>query len=316
VVRDVTDIDHPSTVATLDWPADGWGYDGFEAPSFVSAATISYGAEYGKRLVRVPLSGVSPQVVAHACGFGIITFAWSPDGHSFTYVSEDDDLSNPGHAFEWHLVIGGVDRVIGSATAWCHCGAGFEDQSLAVRFSPNGQFVSLVNNHWLGTNLQVRRLDSSLVGTEARGDRNATNRVTMGVWSGTDLFFRDSQGVQRWREGAVKPFLPGVAWLHPWASPAGEQIVYAMRGPDGFSHVNVVDTSNGQTRQLSSQPRAWPIFLTQRYIWYRGERTCTPTDPMCRTTTLSGKTYIYDLQTGTEWESIISTISDVWPHGG
>jgi hypothetical protein len=137
----------------------------------------------------------------------------------------------------------------------------------------------------------------------------------MGVWSGTDFFYRDPQGVQRWREGAVKQFLPGVGWLHPWASPVGGQIVYSVRGSDGLSRVSVVDTSTGQTRQLSSQPRSWPIFLTPRYVWYRGERLCQPDDSICIKPIPTGKTYIYDLQSGTEWESVITTIADVWPHG-
>jgi hypothetical protein len=29
----------------------------------------------------------------------------------------------------------------------------------------------------------------------------------------------------------------------------------------------------------------------------------------------TGKTYIYDLQTGTETESRITAVYDVWPHG-
>jgi hypothetical protein len=32
------------------------------------------------------------------------------------------------------------------------------------------------------------------------------------------------------------------------------------------------------------------------------------------TTITTGKTYIYDLQTGTETESIITQVFDVWPH--
>ncbi len=314
VIRDVTDIDHPSTVATVDPSARGFGTDGYGSPAFVSASTISYLADNVNRLVRAPLSGQPTQSVAYACGYGIVAFDWSPDGQSFTYLSEDDELGNPSHVFQWHIATGGIDRVVGSAPTWCHCGNGSEDNSLVVSFSPNGQFVSLIDNLMLGTNLQIRRLDGSLVGTEIRGDRTATNRLTMGVWSGTDFFYRDPQGVQRWREGAVKQFLPGVVWLHPWASPAGGQVVYSARGSDGFSRVSVVDTSTGQTRQLSSQPRSWPIFLTPRYVWYRGERLFQPDDGICIMTTGTGKTYIYDLQTGTEWESVITTIADVWPH--
>lgn len=318
VIRDVTDIDHPSTVATVPGPAGGWGGDGLGGPAFASASTISYVNYFDNwnRLERVPLAGSAPESVARACGFGIVAFRWSPDGQSLTYLSETDDLGNDANAFQWHLVNGGLDRVIGTAPLWCHCGAGSENNSLAVGFSTNGQLVWLIDYMQRGTSLQVRRLDGSLVGTEIRGDRNSTVQVTMGVWSGSDLFFRDPVGVQRWHDGTITPFLSGVAWLHPWASPAGGQIVYAARGSDGFAHVNVVDTASGRVRQLSSQPRMWPIFLTPRYIWSRGERPCGPSDAICIKTTFSDKTYIYDLQTGTEWESVITAVADVWPHGG
>jgi hypothetical protein len=138
----------------------------------------------------------------------------------------------------------------------------------------------------------------------------------MGVWSGTDLFFRDKQGVERWTKGVINPFLPGVAWLYPMASSNGAQIVYAVQDSSGLAHVYVVETSTARVRQLSSQPRTRPIFLTPRYVWYGGVRLCTPNEPgMCLRTTFTGTTYIYDLQTGTEWESLITDLADVWPHG-
>jgi hypothetical protein len=37
---------------------------------------------------------------------------------------------------------------------------------------------------------------------------------------------------------------------------------------------------------------------------------CDPSFPVIAT----GKTYVYDLQDGTETESIITSVSDVWPH--
>jgi len=264
--------------------------------------------------MRFTVGNAAAQLLAEACyPESIVTFGWSPDGQTFTYLLDPQD---PGGVFQWHLVSGGVDRVIGTAPVWCYCGNGSEDTSLAIRFSPNGQLVSLVEDVWRGTDLQVRRLDGSLVGVEIRGDEKYPNRPTLGVWSGTDLFFRDSKGVERWRDGAITPFIPGVSWLHPRASPNGGQIVYSVRGSDGLAHVNVADTSNGQTRQLSGQPRTWPVFLTPRYVWYRGDRLCAPNEPgICIKATFTGKTYIYDLQTGTEWESMITDISDVWPHG-
>lgn len=309
VVRDVTDINHPATLATPDL----FGASSF--PSFASGSGISY-VNGSRELVWTPLNGSPQLVVAGTCGAPTIqAFGWSPDGQSFTYLVDPGFGASPSD-FQWHLVSRSADRVIGNAPIWCYCGGNpSDDLSLQVGFSPNGQLASLVEHVTRSTDLQVRRFDGTSVGSEIRGD-GSQNAVTWGVWSGIDLFFRDSQGVERWREGAIKAFLPGVAWFHPWASPGGGQIAYAVRGTDGFTHVNVVDTATGTTRQLSSQPRTEPYFLTSRYVWYKGERLCRPGDlGICRNTTTTGSTYIYDLQTGAEFDSIITDIMEVWPHG-
>jgi hypothetical protein len=270
-----------------------------------------------KQLMRLALSGLGPEAVARECGSDYIPlFRWSPDGQSFTYLVDPQDSGNPANALQWHLASGGVDRVISTAPIWCYCGGGSENNSLSVAFSPDGQFISLIDNLQKGTNLQVRRLDGSLVGDEIRGDQNYPNPVSWGTWSGIELFYRDAHGVQRWSGGVSKPFLPGIVWIYPVSSPGGGQIAYDVRGSDGLSHAYVAEVTGARVRQLSSQPRMLPVYLSPRYIWYRGERLCGANEPgICRTTTITGKTYIYDLQTGTESESIITDIADVWPHG-
>jgi hypothetical protein len=311
VIRDVTDINHPSTIATVNVP-DWVGVGALGSPSFISSSAISYRSFQPLGLARMTLAGSGTSLLAIGCPTqDIWTFKWSPDGQSLTYVLADRD---PNSVFRWHLVSGGVDREIATAPRECICGEIPEDNRVSLSFSPDGQLVSLVESVQMGSDLQVRRLDGSLVGSEIRGDASASP-ITMGVWSGANLFFRDKQGVERWTNGTITPFLPGVAWLHPWASPAGEQIVYAVRAGDGLAHVNVVDTASGQTQQLSSQPRDWPHFLTPRYVWYTGDRLCGPSDGPCHGATTTGTTYIYDLQSGTESQSIITDIADVWPHG-
>ncbi len=137
----------------------------------------------------------------------------------------------------------------------------------------------------------------------------------MSVWSGSSLYFRDSSGVEVWRDGVVSTFLPGVAWITPKASPGGGQIVYEARDTQGSAHVFVVDTSSGNVRDLGKE-RAEPAFLTSRYIWYEVESPCVaagacePSFPGIA----SGTTYIYDLHDGTETESMITSVVDVWPH--
>ena len=93
-------------------------------------------------------------------------------------------------------------------------------------------------------------------------------------------------------------------------------MVYTIRDSHGWGHIRVVDTTTGKVRELKAD-RTDAVFLTSRFIWYQGERACTaaedcglhpPFHP------LSGKAYIYDLQTGTESESIITGVADVWPH--
>ena len=243
----------------------------------------------------------------------IVAYRWSPDGQAFSYVLEPASWVTGSALFEWHLVAGGVDKVIGHAPAWCHCGGGSDQFSVAVGFSSDRRFVSLIDAFGVGAALQVRRLDGSVVGHDVHGDWN-NQMVTMAVWSRSDLFFRDSKGVERWRDGTITAFLPGVLWLHPRVSPDGGQIVYAARGTDHLPRIFVVDASTGQRRQLSVQARSEPMFLTPRYVWYRGERACGSNEPgICNVSTLTGKTYLYDLQTGTEVESAITNIADVWP---
>ena len=137
----------------------------------------------------------------------------------------------------------------------------------------------------------------------------------MSVWSGNNFYFQDTKGVSVWKGGVVSSFLPGVNWIRPKASPDGKTIVYETRDSAGSAHTSVVDTTYGLVGELRSA-RAEPVFLTSRYIWYRGERPCFAADncPPGYPAIPTGKTYIFDLQAGTETESIITSVFDVWPH--
>lgn len=297
VVRDITDITHPKTVSTFN----------NVSPQFISSTDVSY--VDGNNLIRRRWAGSTPATVVSSSQ-GIGSFAWSPDGNSVVYVTQ----ANPASVHQLSSI---GDRVLGSipdggvggceAISSCTLPNWLDFQ---LHFSPDGTFVSLVIETFSGSVFRLWSSDAKVLkSSDGQG-------ATMSTWSGRGLYFRDAKGVEVWRDGVVSSFLPGVVWIKPKASPGGGQIVYTVRDSSGWGHVFVVDTTTRNVRELKTA-RTDAVFLTSRYIWYQGERACVAAD-QCGTAPpfhpLSGKTYIYDLQDGTETESIITSVHDVWPH--
>jgi hypothetical protein len=297
VVRDITDINHPKTVSTLGQ---------ISAPQFVSSTELSYSNANG--LVKTPLAGTPATAVEQSPA---IAFAWSPDGSSVAYVVQT------GSGLLVHLLDAGGDRLLGGTPpegiGGCETVAGcaiVNSLDFRLSYSQDGKSISLVFYGFGGPVFRIWSPDGKLIRS------SDLQKATMSVWSGDALYFRDPAGVQVWRGGADSQLLPGVAWIKPQASPAGGEVVYAARDSSGWAHTFVVDTTTRQVREIMAA-RTNPVFLTSRYIWYQGERACVAAD-LCGSQPpihpLSGRTYIYDLQDGTETESIITNVYDVWPH--
>jgi len=300
VVRDITDINHPSTIGTVDVSSQ---------PKFVNASDVSYVDQNGN-LVRVAYSG-SPRTIVAACAS---LFDWSHDGTSVVYLTQNDSGMD-----DLHQVSAGADRVPASMPAGgvggCETIEGCaiaNSVDFRLSYSPDGTTISVVSNGFGKSVFRVISSDGKLLKS------SDSLAATMSAWSGDGLYFRDGAGVEVWRAGAVSTLLPGVEWIRPKASPGGGKIVYVARDNSGWAHTYVVDTTTRIVRELKTG-RTEPVFLTSRYVWYQGERECVPTDGCGANPPfhpLSGKTYIYDLQDGTEAESVITRVADVWPHAG
>jgi len=295
VVRDITDINHPTTISKVGLAA------------FVSATELSY--EDSTTLYRMPLSG-SPKTVVAKATKGIGLFAWTADGRTAGYMTADG----------LHVISEGRDRTFGEPLPVPAGGYGCEGQVECVdgwdsrlAFSSDGAYISLVVVSGPVTGFRLWSSDGKLLTIPPLQDQTIQGG-TMSVWSGRTLYFRDSSGVEAWTDGVTSRFLPGVQWVRPKASPAGGAILYEARDRSGLAHVYLVNTATKKITELKAA-RSEPAFLTSRYVWYAGERLCLPTDRCAMTSTLpTGKTYIYDLQTGTEYTSIITNVIDVWPH--
>jgi hypothetical protein len=308
VVRDVTDINHPFTVASPKSVGGGGG-----AAAFISAEEIAWD------FVRTPLAGKPATQVMRCVGNGGL-LAWNADGTKAAYLVVQQD----GQHVAFHLIAGGQDRKVATLSPF-PWGTGCESVECADRldmqllFSPDGRYISFVQN-WGGPLFRIWKADGSLLKSIDRQGRLPAGAPTMSVWSGANLYYRDDNGVEVWHDGNLSLLLRGVKWIRPHGSPVGGQIVFETRNPSGAPVVSILDTASGTTRAIKTY-RSEPTFLTSRYLWYEGERACTASDGYpCGegypTTIPTGKTYIYDLETGIESTSIIKWVLDVWPHAG
>jgi hypothetical protein len=294
LVRDITDILHPVTLATFTARNVG--------PQFVSAGEVSFVDAAGLELMRVPGSS---KTLVNRCPS---VFAWSPDGTTLAFVSEKEEL---------HLVAGGQNRVVATMPTspggvGCESQGCVDDWEFRLRYSPNGAFISLVQ--WPPGEFRIWTSGGAVVAGSDYTSTSPDLPRTMSVWSGNTFYFRDRKGVEMWRSGTESLLLAGVNWIRPHASPAGGQIVYETRDAAGTALVHLLDTASGKVRDLATA-RSEPAFLNSHLIWYQEERPCAPSDKCFAGPTIpTGRTFIYDLSDGTETESKIASVSDSWPH--
>jgi hypothetical protein len=340
VVRDITDISNPRTIGTLGPytppSGDSEAMEG-AAGQFVCQQEMAYlihkeqeltdddGLTYWELtsyIYRAPISG-SPRVTAITTKTGILVFAWSRDGSTLLYVAPPPpDGSSDG--LELHELRGGVDRVIASmpftGEGGCEaypCPGPFQDPGdkwdFRLSYSPDERYISVVFGG-IDAFMRVWTSAGKLVG---HSDDPALN---MSVWSGPNLYFRDSKGVEVWHNGTVSSFLPGVFWIRPKASPAGGQILYETRDAKRVTHVSIVDTAARSVTELAAR-RSEPAYLTSQVIWYQAEPSCELKGELAGGCAAGfprisdGSTYIYSLTTGTESSSVITSVIDEWPRG-
>ncbi len=322
VVRDVTDIANPVTLASLgdkwQW-ADKSGGGTLDArlPDPSTVVWADWGANYGNLIQSAPNGSSQRTLVSVTSGNAIVSFAWSPVSSDWTY------LVNTPSGLEWHLVAGGSDRVLASLPIIPPHGGRPVLDPVMVGFSADGKLMAMIDYDRTGlggsgdrAKMQIRRTDGSLVTTDAQTGLSG-GLISDLLWVGSSLFFRDFNGIELWDVSGVCSALPGVQWIRPKLSPDGKRIVFATEDSSGLSHISVYDLSTKNVRQVSSGGGAEAWFLGSRYIWFLEERLCGATESCgVSNATLTGKSSVVDLTTGVSSQSRIARIADTWPRPG
>jgi hypothetical protein len=304
VVRDITDIGHPTTRCT---------FSGGNYFRFVSATRISYivlassdqGAAGAMYMFDTGTGATSLVRSWPYTGSGGSVYNWSPDGTHLSFLSSDTT------GLKWHMLSAAGDRVLASLGTVAARGVNPDADDIYTGFSADGQYVAVEQTFAGSTHIQVNHVSDGTV-AYSRSDG------TMAQWAGAAarLYFTTAAGVQAWDpSGGVVTVSPGVHWSHPHASPDGSRMVYSVLNAASNHVSQVIDLTNGGTHSLSPNPRVNAAFLNASLIWYAGETPCTTASPCgLGSPPQSGQTYIYDLSSDVETGSIDTAYFDSWPH--
>jgi hypothetical protein len=313
VIRDVTNIGNPATLASLGdkWP---WANSTGQLDArLVDPSTLAW-ADWSVQgnLVESASNGSGLKtLVPGKSGNSIISFSRNPQGTQWTY------LVNTPSALEWHLASGGADRVLASLPSIPPHGGTPRLEPLMVTFSGDGTLVAMTDSALGGggsgdqAKMQIRRAaDGSLLGTGTEAGSDL-------LWVGSSLFYRDYNGIEVWNQSGACSVLSGVQWIRPKLSPDGKLIVFHTEDANQPPRVFVYDLTKQQVTQVSPAGGAEAWFLGSRYVWFLEEQLCAPNESCgVSSARLTGTTYIVDLVSGTASQSRITRIADTWPRPG
>jgi hypothetical protein len=252
------------------------------SPKFISATEIGYAISNVtpdtvgtvSEIQRMSLIDKRPLTVATVPG-QVMDVAWSRDGSNVAYLA---DTSSPDGSTGNQLWL---KKGSAPATALTPLIPQFGrdvsvDDETIVRFSPDGQYVAMVDTFVAGPVPALAKLaafqvlsvqDGGLVWVPT-GALGAAGKyggwVTMAAWlHGSDrLFYRDPAGVHTWEPPtAVRTFAAGLLWRSPSVSLDDRIVAYSVAGTTGKPHIELRDLTSGSVRVLAGT-LGQPILLS------------------------------------------------------
>ena len=201
----------------------------------------------------------STQGVALAAG-------WSADSSMVAYFTDT------GGTHHYWLKRGGAAPVAFSTPAPVGGRGGSPDDMLLVAFSPDAQYVLVVDTFVYRLQL-FRTADGSLVYAAPSGGAGGFRTAAVWAHSGDRFYFRNNSGVYQWDSASgIASLIPGLKWSTPSLTTDDQLVAYAL-GTDSTPHVETRVMSSGATTAFAPW-RDSPVFVAATTLLVREEAAC------------------------------------------
>jgi hypothetical protein len=230
---------------------------------------------------------------------------WSADGSTVAYFTDS------GGAHHYWLKRGGAAPVAFSTPAQVFGRGGSHDDMLLVAFSPDGQYVLVVDTFVYRLQL-FRTSDASMVYAAPSGGAGGFRTGAVWAHNGDRFYFRNNSGVYQWDStSGISSVIPGLKWSTPSLTTGDQLVAYAV-GTDSTPHVETRVMSSGATTVFAPW-RDLPVFVAATTLLVREEASCQCMGGYLAT----GKTLVIHTDTRAESDLGITgwQFGAFWPRG-
>ena len=230
---------------------------------------------------------------------------WSADASTVAYFTDS------GGVHHYWLKRGSAAPIAFSTLAQVAGRGGSPDDMLLVAFSPDGQYVLVVDTFVYRLQL-FRTSDGSLVYAAPSGGAGGFRTGAVWAHSGERFYFRNNSGVYQWDStSSISSFIPGLKWATPSLTTDDQLVAYVL-GSGSTPHVETRVMSTGATTAFAPW-RDSPVFVAATTLLGREDAACQCMGGYMPT----GKTLVIHTDTRAESDLGITgwLFGAFWPRG-
>jgi hypothetical protein len=307
IMCDARDTSHPRTLQALVGSSD----QGFLGKDLIGYVALKGGGpssstdQFTSVVTTLNLTTGQTAELASSPGMALAA-GWSADGSMVAYFTDS------GGAHHYWLKRGSAAPVAFSTPAQVAGRGGSRDDMLLVTFSPDGQYVLVVDTFVYRLQL-FRTSDAALVYAAPSGGTGGFRTAAVWAHSSDRFYFRNNSGVYQWdASSGISSFIPGLTWSTPSLTIDDRLVAYAL-GTNTAPHVETRVMSSGATTAYAPW-RDSPVFVAPTTLLVHEEAPC---DNCMGIYSWTGKTLVIHTDTHAESDLGITgwLFGAFWPRG-